>query len=438
MPPNIVFILADDLGYGDLGVYGQRHIHTPNLDSLALGGMRFTNFYSGSTVCAPSRASIMTGQHTGHLRIRGNGEFPLREEDRIIPEYLRQRGYVNGMVGKWGLGLQGTTGLPELKGWDYFAGHLHHIEGHQQLIDSVWEMRNGTSVKTGLPDGSFANEYFTSRALEFIRQNTHRPFFLYVSYTLPHAGLVAPQQYMDRYLDSNDQSVFPDESAWTQSWYYKQEFPKAAYAAMVTEMDDYVGKIMQTLKDQGLDENTLVLFASDNGTHIEGGRTRQDVEMFQSSGPLRGTKRDLYEGGIRVPFIARWPGKVPFGTVNHTPGAFWDLLATFTDAAGMQAPGQDGISLLPALLQQPEGGSRRAFYWEFNEGGFKQAIRYGNWKAIRFYDGARPSRTELYNLDYDQAEQENLAGKYPSLVRVLEAMMDASRVSGAIPNFEPR
>jgi arylsulfatase A-like enzyme len=426
--PNIVFILADDLGYGDLGSYGQQKIKTPNLDRLAKEGMRFTNFYAGSTVCAPSRASLMTGQHTGHAYIRGNGELPLRQEDIILPQLLKQKGYVNGMVGKWGLGLQNTTGAPEKKGWDFFVGHLHHVEGHYQQSDSIWKLIDGETKKLAVPKGTYSNEMFTTSAINFIQQNRDRPFFLYVAYTLPHAELGVPKKYLQQYQDKNGNSIFNPEKPHPAGQHYgPQPHPKAAYAAMVTSMDEYIGSILQQLKKEGLDDNTLVIFTSDNGTHVEGGRGMSDaVEFFRSSGPLKGLKRDLYEGGIRVPFLVKWPGHVPPNSTSEFTGAFWDVLPTLAAVTGTKVSNTDGISLLPALKNQATKARKDFMYWEFYEKGFKQAIRKGNWKAIRFYRAGKPDHTELYNLAEDMGEKRELSRTYPDKVKELEALMDAA------------
>ena len=436
--PNIIFILADDLGYGDVGCYGQQLIQTPNIDRLARSGMRFTDFYAGSTVCAPSRASLMTGQHTGHVSVRGNGEVPLPAADSILPQVLKQKGYRNGMVGKWGLGLKETSGVPERKGWDFFAGHLHHVEGHYQKPDSAWQMINGASTKIKLPEGMYANEWFNQSALDFIRQNQNDPFFLYVAYTLPHAELNVPKQYLQPYVNTDGSSKFAPEVAQPLGQHYgPQPYPKAAYAAMVTQMDDYIGNIMDLLKNLQLEENTLVIFTSDNGTHVEGGRKIKDVtDFFKSSGPLKGTKRDLYEGGIRIPFIASWKGQVPAGTTSAFTGAFWDVLPTFAHLAGARAPAGDGASFLPVVLGKKETVRSGPLYWEFYEGGFKQAVRKNNWKAIRFYKAKVPVRTELYDLSSDSREKNDLATQHPEIVKELEKIMEEERVPSANPLFQ--
>jgi len=422
--PNIVFILADDLGYGDLGCYGQQKIKTPNIDALAAAGIKFTCFYAGSTVCAPSRASLMTGLHTGHGYIRGNGEVPLRAQDTVLAQRLQQQGYTTGMVGKWGLGLSGTDGVPEKKGWDFFAGHLHHIEGHYQQPDSAWQLANGVTQKVKIPAQLHANQWFTNEAVDFIEQNKAHPFFLYVAFTLPHAELKVPPQYLAPYLDKTGVSIFMPEVPYAYGQHYGgQPYPKAAYAAMISEIDDHTGMILKKLKELHLDKNTLVIFTSDNGTHVEGGRTANDIAFFNSTGSLRGYKRDLYEGGIRVPFVARWPHHIAPGSTTGHPAAFWDVLPTLLATAGKPYHHGDGLSFLPALLGKPQQ-PHDFLYWEFYEGGFKQAVQQGPWKAIRFYTGTKPGKVELYDLIRDRGEQNDLAGKQPGLVKALCNIMD--------------
>ncbi|GGH11732.1 arylsulfatase [Sphingobacterium alkalisoli] len=436
--PNIIFILADDLGYGDIGAYGQTNIKTPVLDKLAAEGKSYTQFYAGSTVCAPSRASLMTGRHTGRGYIRGNGEIPLRREDTILPEMLKQSGYTTGMMGKWGLGLAGTEGAPEKKGWDFFSGFLHHVEGHFQRKDSVWTYQNGNSTKVALEKGTYVNEWFAQQALNFIDINQNTPFFLYVAFTLPHAELAVQHRYLDQYLDAKGNSIFPSEKAQPSGLHYgPQSFPKAAYAAMVSSVDDYTGWILNKLDELGIAENTLVIFTSDNGTHQEGGRTLADAtDVFRSSGPLRGIKRDLYEGGIRIPFIARWPKKISAATTSNHIGAFWDILPTFTELAGGNATANiDGISFAADLTGGKNQAQHETLYWEFNEGGFKQALRMGNWKAIRFYKGKEPQRTELYDLSTDIGETKDLANEFPDQVKKMEDMMEKHHTSSQHPLF---
>ncbi len=423
--PNIIFILADDLGYGDLGCYGSAKIKTPHIDRLAKTGMRFTDFYAGSTVCAPSRASLMTGQHTGHTNIRGNGEVPLAEADTILPQRLHQAGYTNGMVGKWGLGFDGSSAVPEKKGWNFFSGLLHHMEGHFQNPDSAWNLIDGRTVKVKIPAHQFSNEWFKNEALRFIDSNKNTPFFLYVSFTLPHAELLPPHRFLKIYLNKDGSSKFAPEQAQPAGRHYgPQPFPKAAYAAMVTQMDTYVGEIVKRIKTLGLDNNTIIIFASDNGTHIEGGRTIEDAQnVFKSSGSLRGVKRDLYEGGIRVPFIVNWKGKIKAGKTNSLMAAFWDIYPSFAELCGQNdISGTDGISFLPSLFGK-QHTQHEYLYWEFYEGGFKQALRMGEWKAIRFYKGKTPDRTELYNLKTDPGEKNNVAKMQPLIVKQMEMLM---------------
>lgn len=435
--PNIIFILADDLGFGDLGCYGSTQISTPNIDGLAKSGTKFTQFYAGSTVCAPSRASLMTGLHTGHVTIRGNGEVPLAASDSILPQYLHHAGYKNGIVGKWGLGLAGTTGAPENKGWDFFAGLLHHVEGHYQKPDSAWQIMNGKSTKVKIPENQYSNEWFTNQAKTFIKEQQSNPFFLYIAYTLPHAELVVPKNAMLPYLTEEGASKFGPENAHPSGQHYgSQAFPKAAYAAMVSQMDQYIGELIAYLKAQKLYDNTIIVFTSDNGTHKEGGRTKADIDFFNSSGGLKGAKRDLYEGGIRVPFIVSWKGKIKSGSTNNYTGAFWDILPTFNEIAGVAAlPETDGISFVNALKGKKQL-VHNTLYWEFYEGGFKQAILQNNWKAIRYYKGITPTRTELYNLAVDKGETIDIADQNQPLVELLEALMDKERIKSSNPLFQ--
>lgn len=435
--PNIIFILADDLGYGDLGCYGSTKINTPNIDALAKSGTKFTQFYAGSTVCAPSRAALMTGLHTGHATIRGNGEVSLAESDNILPQYLHQSGYKNGLVGKWGLGLAGTTGVPENKGWDFFAGLLHHVEGHFQKPDSAWKFNNGKSTRIKIPEGQYSNEWFTNQAKTFIKEQQSNPFFLYLSYTLPHAELVVPNTNMESYLTADGTSKFVPEKAHPSGQHYgPQPYPKAAYAAMVSQMDEYIGQVISYLKEQGLYEHTIIVFTSDNGTHKEGGRTSQDISFFNSSGGLRGSKRDLYEGGIRVPFIMSWKGTIKPGSTNDFIGALWDILPTFNEIAGVKTKDHlDGISFLNALRGKKQV-AHHTLYWEFYEGGFKQAILQNNWKAIRFYSGTIPIRTELYDLSIDKGETTNIATQHEQKVKLLESLMDKERTNSSNPLFQ--
>ncbi len=407
-PPNIIFVLADDLGYADLGSYGQKKILTPNLDRMAEEGMRFTDVYSGCTVCAPSRSCLMTGQHTGHTRVRGNSSVrgervPLREEDRTVAELLRDAGYATGIFGKWGLGEPGTSGIPNRKGFDEWFGYLNQHNAHNYYPPFLWsnEEKVILDANAGGARGTYSHDLFTERGLRFIENHRDEPFFLYMAYTIPHAMLEPP-----------DNEPYGDRD-WPE--------PLKNYAAMVTRLDRDMGRIFDKLKELGIDENTVVFFTSDNGPHREGGN---NPDFFGSSGPLRGIKRDLYEGGIRVPMIVRWPGRVPAGTVSDAVWAFWDFLPTAAELAGVPVPGGiDGISVVPAL-EGRDLPPREYLYWEFFEGGFHQAVRMGRWKGVRH--GAN-GPVELYDLSEDIGETRNIAAEHPDVVRRIEEIMRTAR-----------
>ncbi|MCU0340228.1 MAG: arylsulfatase [Spirosomaceae bacterium] len=415
--PNIIFILADDLGYGDLGCFGSKIIKTPHLDQLAADGIRLTQFYSGSTVCAPSRCALMTSKHTGHAYIRGNGEIPLRPTDVTMPQLLQKAGYRTAMFGKWGLGDINTTGSPELKGWDEFVGFLHHVEGHYQLPGIAWQYQPQLTQQTQMQrirgGGGFACDLFTDSATEFIqRQSAQTPFFVYLPLIIPHAELYAPAEAMKRYRDANGNSIF-EETPWEGSHYGSQRMPKAAYCAMVSKADDYVGQIVKILKEKGLYENTLIVFSSDNGTHIEGGRTKADVTLMNSSGGLRGVKRDMTDGGIRVPTIVSGAG-LPKNISREGYGAFWDFLPTFLEMAGVEKPQDiDGVSHWQ-YWKTGQNWQQRPLYWEFYEGGYFQAVRHGDWKYIKSKMKNGTVKEELYNLKSDVGESQNLASSNES------------------------
>lgn len=341
--PNVIFILADDLGYGDLGCYGQKMIQTPRLDRMAAEGMRFTQFYAGSTVCAPSRCCFMTGLHTGHARIRGNNLVPLRPEDTTVAEVFKRAGYATGIVGKWGLGEPGTTGVPNLKGFDYWFGYLNQTHAHDYYTDYLWRNQQ-KCLLDGNRDGrkgQYTHDLFTEEALSFVDRNRGRPFFLYLAYTLPHAN-------NELFAKTGDGMEVPDYGPYAdRDW----TGPHKGRAAMITRMDRDIGRLLDRLKERGLDGRTLVFFTSDNGPNKEGGT---NPKFFAAGGPLRGIKRDLYEGGIRVPMVVRWPGQVPEGQVSEHLSAAWDLLPTVTDLVGAETPkGLDGISMMPALRGRP-------------------------------------------------------------------------------------
>jgi arylsulfatase A len=437
-PPNILLIQADDLGYGDLSAYGQARFQTPALDRLAREGMRFTQYYSGSTVCAPSRAVLMTGMHTGHAWIRGNGalpagDTPLRPEDVTIAEVLRDAGYRTAVIGKWGLGQPGSTGQPDRQGFDYAFGVLDHRHAHRQFTDHLW--RNGERVAVDL-EKEYVNDLFTKEADTFIARSADpRPFFVYLNYTVPHAELRVPEDSIEPFRGRFPEQPFVNAAADARPvgaradvpslGYRSQPAPRAAFAAMVTRMDRDIGRLMDRLAELGIDRQTLVMFTSDNGPHREGGA---DPVFFNSSGPLRGIKRDLYEGGIRVPGIARWTGTIPAGRVSDQVWAHWDVLPTLADIAGAKAPaGLDGLSMRRALRGEPQP-SHPFMYWEFHERGFQQAVRMGRWKAVRLKRG---SALELYDLEADPGEQKELAASHPDVVAKIDAYLETARTESS-------
>jgi len=417
--PNLIFIHSDDLGYGDLSCYGQKRFGTPRLDRMAAEGLRFTSYYAGNTVCAPSRCALMTGYHMGHAYIRGNLELPLRADDITVAKLLKSSGYSTAVIGKWGLGLENNSGRPDRQGFDYSFGYLDHRHAHRQYTDHLF--RNGERVE--LDGKAWSNDLFTQESLDFVEKNKSTPFFLYLAYTNPHAELWVPgdslEEFKGRFPEKpwlNGQGDAPGAKG-----YRSQETPHAAFAAMVTRMDRAVGQLLDKVKALGLDENTLVFFTSDNGPHREGGA---DPDFFQSYGPLKGIKRDLTEGGIRVPMIARWPGKIAAGTVTDVALAHWDFLPTACELTGAKAPeGIDGISYAPTLFGK-EQKPHDYLYWEFFECGYDQAIRMGDWKGIRNGLG---EPLQLFNLRTDLHEDTDVADKNPEVVAKLEAQMKAAR-----------
>jgi len=376
--PNVVFIMADDLGYGDLGCYGQTHIKMPNIDRMAAEGMRFTQHYSGSTVCAPSRCALMTGLHTGHAAIRDNeggfGAMPPGASDVTVAQVLKQAGYATAIIGKWDMAGPDAKGIPNKHGFDYSFGYLHSSRAHNHYPDYLW--RNGKKVLLkGNRNGQgaqYSHDLFTREALDYVGRSKDHPFFLYLAYTLPHAELTVPEDSLKPYLGRFPERPYPGKKPpWHLGMYLPQENPKAAFAGMISRMDRDVGRLLTKLEELGLGRNTLVVFTSDNGAHQEGGAA---PHFFDSSGPLRGLKRDLYEGGIRVPFIARWLGKIEPGSTSDHVSDSWDILPTCAELADVDAPAKiDGLSMVPALLGQPSRQEKHAsLYWEFKE---KQAGR---------------------------------------------------------------
>ena len=419
-PPNIIFILADDLGYGDLGCYGQKVIQTPHIDQFAREGMRFTDCYAGSTVCAPSRCCLMTGMHTGHAHVRGNKLIPLRPADRTAAEALKEAGYATGLIGKWGLGEPETTGIPNAKGFDEFFGYLNQKHAHTYYPEYLWRNEERVPLEGNVEREEnvaetrtqYSHDLFAEEALSFLGRHAAHPFFLYLAVTIPHAN-------NERGRALEDGMEVPDYGVYAgRDW----PNPQKGHAAMISRLDKDVGRIMEKLKILGLDEHTIVFFTSDNGPHKEGGA---DPQFFQSSGPLRGYKRDLYEGGIRVPMLVRWPGHVAAGSQSDLPWAFWDFPATAAELAGA-APfdPSDGISVAPALLGKPQVRRHEYLYWEFHERGFKQAVRLGAWKAVRPGTGVP---IEVYNLASDLSEQHDVASAHPEIVAQAEKLFKEVR-----------
>jgi len=401
--------MADDAGYGDFGCYGQRQISTPNIDKMAQEGMLFTQHYAGAPVCAPSRCSLLTGIHTGHSYIRGNrerlpeGQMALKKGIPTIADILATKNYTSAVIGKWGLGGPETEGVPSEHGFDHFFGYLCQREAHEYYPDHVW--RNANKVQ--LDGKKYIHDLFTSEALKYIDSHREKPFFLYLAYTIPHAKLQVPDlgEYAERDWPLN----------------------KKKYAAMISRLDRDVGSILEKLKTSGLSKKTIIIFTSDNGPHSEGG---YNPDYFNSNGPLRGIKRDLYEGGIRVPMIAWWPGKIPADTISSHVSAFWDIMPTLAEITGAALPKKiDGMSMLSELLGKSSTQKDHEYlYWEFHEQGGKQALRKNDWKAIRLnvrlFPNAEP---QLYNLGKDPGETTDLADEYPEMTAEIKKLMTSAR-----------
>jgi arylsulfatase A len=443
--PNVVFILADDLGYGDLGCYGQKKIRTPNIDALAAQGMRFTQCYSGNPVCAPSRCTLMTGYHTGHSQVRNNkqvggdegwklgattgGQWPLAEGTFTVAHLFKKAGYVTGAFGKWGLGRVGTTGDPQKQGFDHFFGYICQRQAHTYYPNHLWRDGEIFWIEEN-KDGAervYSLDLIAQEALNFVKANKDEPFFLYVPFTIPHVALQVPEDSLAQYKDQ-----WPDPAYDGKKGYVAHPHPRACYAAMITRMDKYVGQITALLKELGLEENTLVIFASDNGPTYSGG---SDPGFFESAGPLHGLKGSVWDGGIRVPFIARWPGKIKSGSENDHVAAFWDFLPTCAELLGVQPPdGIDGISALPTLLGHPDQQKKHEYlYWELNG---QQAVRMGDWKAVRL----KPDqKIQLFNLKTDLGEQTDVAQQHPDIIaRVEEILVKGRTESEVFPLRPPR
>lgn len=419
--PNIIYLMADDMGWGDAGCYGQKHIRTPNIDRLAREGRRFTDVYAGGSVCAPSRSVLMTGQHLGHTRVRGNSgmtggvgpqrRVPLEPEDVTVAMLLQRAGYATGITGKWGLGEPDTAGIPNRKGFDEWFGYLNQQHAHTYYTDHLWRNTERVTLRGNL-DGrttEYSHDLFAEFTLDFVRRHRERKFFLYLAWTLPHGKYVVPS--LETYADQD----------WPQD--YK------VHAAMVTRLDRDLGRLLALLQELGLDEQTVVFFCSDNG-----GVERRDG-VLDSVGPFRGKKGQQTEGGLRVPMIVRWPGRIAAGTVSHAPWYFADVLPTLCEIGGAAVTGRiDGISVWPTILGRDQAELRtRRMYWEQYSGGFQQAVRWGNWKAHH-----TPARGafELYDLATDQMEEKNVAARHPEVVRELKAFLASAHVPS--PNWSAR
>lgn len=429
--PNIVFVLADDLGYGDLTCFGQKTLSTPNLDRLASEGMRFTRHYAGMTVCAPSRCVLMTGQHSGHAAVRTNRDAPMPDSVPTIANQLKSVGYATGAFGKWGIGNEIPEDDPNRKGFDQFYGYVDMFHAHN--LFPPFMVRNGQRealrnvLLAGSDDGAFsgrgngvaqepieyAPELFVNEALDFIDANADQPFFVYLALNTPHANNEGGRSDYGRGMEVPDFGPFTD-----------RDWPKEekGFARMMFDIDQTMARVADKLREHGIAENTLVIFTSDNGPHQEGGHL---VDFFDSNGPLRGHKRDLYEGGIRVPTIAWWPNHIPAGSVSEHLSGFQDYLPTFCELVGLQAPPSDGLSLIPTLSGHAEAQQHHEFlYFEFYEAGGRQAVVTDRWKAVRLNWIAKPDGPlELYDLAQDLGEEHDVADQNPEIVRqMLERM----------------
>jgi len=433
--PNIVLVLADDLGWGELGCQGQTRILTPRIDRMASEGLRFTAAYSGSPLCAPSRCTLLTGLHAGHARIRDNleirpeGQLPLADEATTLAELLRARGYATAAIGKWGLGGPGSPGEPGSQGFDRFFGYLCQRRAHDHYPPELWDdgaRRALPGNADGADGGAYSHDLFTDEALAFVRSHRDEPFFLYLAYAVPHLALQVPEDSLAEYRGRWDDPPYEGGKGYTP-----HPAPRAAYAAMVGRLDRDVGRLLDLLDELELAEDTLVVFTSDNGPTYDriGG---SDSDFFASSGPFRGRKGSVYEGGIRVPLIARWPGRVSPGGTNDEPCALWDLFPTLCDLGGVPAgdrPPTDGVSLARALAGGAVPSRTEPLYWELRSYGGQQALRDGRWKLVRRGLAGDAPTSELYDLRLDPSETRDLAGEHPDVASRLAAKMEASHVA---------
>jgi arylsulfatase A len=446
--PNIVYILADDLGYGDLGCYGQTRFQTPNIDRMAREGMLFTRHYAGCTVSAPSRSSLMTGMTTGHTPVRGNkeiqpeGQWPIADSTFSVAEMLKAAGYVTGGFGKWGLGYPGSEGDANMQGFDEFYGYNCQRMAHNYFPAYLWDNQEKVILEGNSGDKfeDYAPGLIHKRALQFIEKNMDKPFFLFYPSTIPHAELLLPEENLKEFQgkfepEKSFKGAEPGDEGFRNGSYGTQPEAHAAFVAMVTLLDRQVGEVLDKLKELGIEKKTIVMFTSDNGPHQEGGA---DPDYFDSNGPLRGYKRDLYEGGIREPMIAWWPGQIEAGSSTGLVSAFWDVMPTVAELAGVDAPDNiDGISFLPTILGQKGQKEHEYMYWEFHERGGRQAVLKGNWKLVR-YQVFNPSETttELYDLNTDPGEEKNIADENADIVKELSLIMSEARTPSDVFTFQ--
>lgn len=434
--PNVVYILADDLGYGDLGCYGQKKLPTPNIDRLATEGIKFTDHYSGNTVCSPSRAVLMTGQHPGHVHCRGNAGrsqesvMALDPSMTTLPRLFKNAGYATGAFGKWGLGITCEEGPanPLTHGFDTYSGWKSQVIAHTYYPTSI--VRDGKEVP--LKEGTFVHDLIMTDAFDFVRSSVKngKPFFCYIPTAVPHAAMHAPKELHEEWRKVYPQfdgrigkyGAGPDEPCPLVT------NPIAGFAAMMENLDNQVGDLLDLLKELGVDEDTLVIFSSDNGAHKEGGH---DPEFWNSNGPLRGIKRDMYDGGIRTPMLARWPGTIKPGTVSGHISAFWDVLPTMAELTAQPAPEQtDGISFLPTLMGKIHAQKKHTYlYWEHRKRQSDKAVRMGKWKAVYYAKGKGKhddvvGKLQLFNLEKDLGEQDNVAAQHPEIIQQIERIME--------------
>jgi len=478
--PNIIYILADDLGYGELGVYGQKKIQTPNIDALAAAGMLFTQHYAGAPVCAPSRDILLTGKHAGHAYIRGNDEWAARGEvwnyakavndpnlegQRPIPndvptlgKVLQDAGYKTAVVGKWGLGAPNTHGIPTKNGFDFFYGFNCQRQAHQYYPKHLWKNEekiwldnelvapgrdnklaegadpyDPASYKKWIQQKEYAPALMQKEVLNFITENKDRPFFMYYATPIPHVPLQVPQKYIDKYV-----KIFGDEKPYTGKSYFPTRYPHATYAGMITYLDDQVGEIVKKLKELGIYKNTIIIFTSDNGPTYTGG---VDAQFFNSAAPFQSkygrTKGFTYEGGIRVPMIASWPGKIKAGSKTDHISAFWDVMPTLSTIANAKTPeNTDGISFLPTLLGEKDQKEHEFLYWEFPSYQGQQAVRMGDWKGIRKNIFKGNMKIELYNLKTDPVEENDVSAQHPDIVKKIEQIMKREHTPAELERFK--